>query len=306
MPAAAEQCEEGRERRMLLEKLKEEENFTNHEKEVARYILDHLDKVPGMSSGELARASFTSKATVVRLSQKAGLSGYQEFRLKLVEEVNQKNRLSQMLAEEPIHGQSTYHDIINTLPALYDKAVTNTRLALDKNSMNRINNVLQSAECIDIYGTGISYILAQSAAFKFATLGMECSAYESINGHYLAARKNKKTLTFLITFTGANRTMIRTAKYLREATNNYVVGIAGPHNQVIRRWCHEIVEIPNRDSLLSLDVISSFSAVTYVLDIFFSLLLSKRYDEHAKSSLEMLLHIGLLLNKTDTDWDKEE
>lgn len=77
------------------------------------------------------------------------------------------------------------------MPVLYDKAVTNTWLALDKNAVNRINQVLQRAECVDFYGTGISYILAQSAVFKFATLGLECSAYESINAHYLAARKNK-------------------------------------------------------------------------------------------------------------------
>ena len=289
---------------MLIERLKEQVNFTSHEKEIARYILEHMDIVSGMSSKDLANASFTSKATVVRLCQKLGLAGYQEFKLKLVEEINQKNRLSQMLEGEPITDRSSYTDIIHALPILYDKAVTNTRLALDKNTMNRINGVLQRAECIDIYGTGISYILAQSAVFKFATLGMECSAYESINGHYLAARRNKKTIAFLISFTGANRTVIQMAKYLREATNNYVVGLMGPHNQMIRRGCHEIVEIPNRDSLLSLDVITSFSAVTYVLDIFFSLLLTKRYEEHAKSSLEMLAHTDLLLDKIKEDTDK--
>lgn len=261
---------------MLLEKLREEEHFTNHEKDVVRYILDHLEQVPSMSAGELARASFTSKATVVRLSQKLGLAGYQEFKLKLVEEVNQKNRIDRILANEPITGKSTYTDIINTLPVLYDKAITNTRLSFDKNVMIRINNYLQGAECIDIYGTGISYHLAKEAAFKFATLGIECSAYESINGHYLAARKNKRTVAFLLSFTGANRTVVRIARYLREATNNYVVGIAGPHGETLKKWCNEMVEIPNRDSLLSLDVISSFAAANYVFDVFFALYLSRR------------------------------
>lgn len=291
---------------MLIEKLEQGINFTNHEREVARYILENPDKVPGMSSAELAKASFTSKATIVRLSQKLGLTGYQELRIKLVEEINQKNRISRMLEGEPINDKSTYMDIINTLPALYDKAVTNTRLSLNERSMKRINNMLQRVECIDIYGAGISYILAQSAAFKFATLGMESSAYESINGHYLMARKNKKTIAFLISFTGANRTMIRAAEYLRNATNNYVVGIVGPHNEVISQWCNEIVEIPNRDSLISLDVITSFSAATYVMDIFFSFLLSKCYKEHAKSSLEMLLHNDLLLDKMKADEEKKD
>lgn len=60
---------------MLLEKLEQQDNFTNHEKEVACYILENMDKIPGMSSGELAKVTFTSKATVVRLSQKLGLRG---------------------------------------------------------------------------------------------------------------------------------------------------------------------------------------------------------------------------------------
>ena len=212
---------------MLLQKLKTEENFTGHEKEVARFVLGNLDRVPSLSAGELARETFTSKATVVRLCQKVGLAGYKEFKLKLVEEMNQQRRIDRLLANEPITDQSTYEDIIKTLPVLYDKAVTNTRLSLSKNSMNRINLFLQRAECIDIYGTGISYVLAQSAAFKFATLGVECSAYESINNHYLAARKSKKTIAFLISFTGANKTVTTMAKYLREATGNYVVGILG-------------------------------------------------------------------------------
>ena len=281
---------------MLLVQLREMKNFTNHERDVAEYILGHMDQIPDISAGELARASLTSKATVVRLSKKLGLSGYQELKLRLVAEMNQSERISQLISKEPITGNSSYSDIILTLPGLYDKAITNTRLTLDKNTMMRIGSFLQGAECIDIYGTGISYVLAQAAAFKFATLGLECSAYESINGHYLAARKHKRTVAFLISFTGANRTVERMGEYLMTATNNHIVGILGPHSQVTGKWCHEVVEIPNRDSVLSLDVITSFMAGNYVFDIFFSMLLAGCQEEHVKSSLEMQKHESLLLN----------
>ena len=281
---------------MLLVQLREMKNFTNHERDVAEYILGHMDQIPDISAGELARASLTSKATVVRLSKKLGLSGYQELKLRLVAEMNQSERISQLISKEPITGNSSYSDIILTLPGLYDKAITNTRLTLDKNTMMRIGRFLQGAECIDIYGTGISYVLAQAAAFKFATLGLECSAYESINGHYLAARKHKRTEAFLISFTGANRTVERMGEYLMTATNNHIVGILGPHSQVTGKWCHEVVEIPNRDSVLSLDVITSFMAGNYVFDIFFSMLLAGCQEEHVKSSLEMQKHESLLLN----------
>lgn len=91
---------------MLLEKLKEEANLTNHEKDVARYILEHMDQIPEMSASQLAKTSLTSKATVIRLSQKLGLAGYQEFKLKLVEEINQKKRINLLHSNLPHWGLS--------------------------------------------------------------------------------------------------------------------------------------------------------------------------------------------------------
>lgn len=281
---------------MLLIQLQEMKQFTRNEKDVARYILEHLEDIANMSAEELARASLTSKATVVRLAQKVGLSGYHEFRLKLIAEINQHIRIGQILASEPITSASTYSDIIHTVSGLHDKAITTTRLAFSEQDMCTIERYLHEVECIDIYGTGISYAVAQAAAFKFATLGIESSAYESINGHYLAARKHKKTIAFVISFTGANRSVEMMAKYLRIATNNHVVGILGPYNACTKEWCHEVVEIANRDSLLSLDVITSFAAANYVFDIFFSMLLVRCQEAHVASSLEMMRYRGLLLN----------
>ena len=275
---------------MILENLSRMESFTHQEKAAARYILDHVELIQKMSAEELAKASFTSKATVARLCKKLGMDGYQELKLKLVSEMVENIRVNQLLSKEPITEKSSYSDIITTLPKLYDKAITDTKLCMDKNVMLRIANRIRQTERLDIYGSGISYILAQSAAFKFSTLGMECTAYESINAHYLMARKKKKSVSFVITFTGANLDMIGVARYLKEVTGSYVVGIVGRHNDEIRKWCDEIVEIPSRDSLLSLKVVTSFTATTYVLDIFFSLFLSQTYEEHVKSSLEMVCH----------------
>lgn len=278
---------------MILERLKEMDGFTHQEQAVAEYILKQMEDIQKMSSEELARASFTSKATVVRLCKKLGVEGYQELKFQLVSEMVQNIRVNQLLNDEPITEKSTYRDILDTLPKLYDKAITDTRLCMDKNVVTRIFNRIKRADRIDIYGSGISYILAQSAAFKFATLGMECSAYESVNAHYLSAAKKQKSVSFVITFTGANRSMIDTARYLKETTDTYVVGIVGRHNEEIRTLCDEIVEIPSRDSLLSLKVITSFTATTYVLDIFFSLYLALHYESHVRSSLEMVCHESL-------------
>lgn len=284
---------------MLLEQLSDGDNFTSNEKDIARFILNNIDDVGGMTSEQLANLSYTSKATVVRLCKKLGLKGYKEFKVKLIVEINQNKRINQMLANEPITNESTCQDIIGTLPILYDKAITHTRLSLNKDSLNRLSSVLKNSDKIEIYGTGISYMLAQTAAFKFATLGVECSAYESINAHALAAQKQKRTLTLLISFTGANRTVARIAEYLSKTTDNYVIGILGPYSGEIEQWCDEIIEIPNRDSSLSLDIITSFTAANYIMDIIFSLVLSSNYAEHLQTSIKTLKYESLLLNEKE-------
>ena len=273
---------------MLLEQLAEQEGLTPQEQSVAAYLLAHPAEIEALSISQLAKKSLASKATVVRLSQKLGLAGYQELKLKLLVEVNQKQHFERLLAQEPITGQSRFQDLVDILPSLYDKALTNTKLGLSKQVMNRIANYLHQAERIEFYGTGISYHLAQTAAFKFATLGREAVAYESLNYHYLAARKDQRRVALFLSFTGENASIQEMAHYLREKTSSYVVGIAGPHHQALKPACHELVEIPNRDSLLSLDVISSFAASNYVLDLLFALLLAKQYDQHLASSLAML------------------
>ena len=40
-------------------------------------------------------------------------------------------------------------------------------------------------------------------------------------------------------------------------------------------------------------MITSFTATTYVLDVFFSMYLAQHYEEHVRSSLEMVCHESL-------------
>ena len=272
---------------MFLNQLRELDHLTPQERTVADYLLEHLEELEDLSATMLAKKSYTSKATVVRLSQKLGLSGFQELKVKLLVEVNQQERLNQLLAEEPITGETRPDELLQILPNLYDKALTNTKLSLKKSHLNRIATYLEQAERIEFYGTGISYHLAQAAAFKLGTLGREVHVYESLNHHYLTARKSKKTVAILLSFTGANQQICQMARYLRQTTDSRILAVAGPHHQDLLPFCHELIEIPNRDSLLSLDVVSSFAACNYVLDLLFALLLTRQYENHLHSSLQM-------------------
>ena len=67
------------------------DDFSRSQKDVAQYIVDHLDEVAFQTAEELARRANTSSSTVVRFSQALGFEGYPELQLSAREEYRRRH-----------------------------------------------------------------------------------------------------------------------------------------------------------------------------------------------------------------------
>ncbi len=77
------------------------DDFSRSQKDVAQYIVDHLDEVAFQTAEELARRANTSSSTVVRFSQALGFEGYPELQHSAREEYRRRH------ATAPVsHGPS--------------------------------------------------------------------------------------------------------------------------------------------------------------------------------------------------------
>jgi DNA-binding MurR/RpiR family transcriptional regulator len=66
------------------------DEFSRSQKDVAQYIVDHLDEVAFQTAEELARRANTSSSTVVRFSQALGFEGYPELQNAAREEYRRR------------------------------------------------------------------------------------------------------------------------------------------------------------------------------------------------------------------------
>jgi len=272
---------------MIINKLEKKENFTNNEKEIADYILRHLEEIHLLSAENLAKKAFVSKATVVRFCRKLGVERYREFQRSLDKEVGEMMKIQGLLSEEPVNSETTYEEIISIIPSLYERVIGATKLNLDTPVMEKIIKKLKNTKKIEIYGTGISYILAKLASFKFMTLGIESAAYDGLNEHYIiSAEKGEKDIALIISLSGTNLYMIRIAEYLKKR-NVFVVGIGNGSSEEIKKACSEYIEIHAPNYILSFEMVSAFTGINYVLDIFFTSLLVSNYYKNINTSLEV-------------------
>jgi len=138
------------------------------EQRVADFILKNAEDLIYLTVTELADRTQTSESTVVRLCQKIGYKGYQEFKI--------------MLARDLVGPAETVYEQINpadSLAALKTKifqanaqALKDTIEVLSDEELARAVQALASCRKVEIYGIGGSAPLALDAYHKFMKLGL--------------------------------------------------------------------------------------------------------------------------------------
>ena len=67
----------------------------------------------------------------------------------------------------PFREDSTYADVIETLPHLYTKTAINTKLMLDEMVVKEVARQISHAQMVDIYGSGITSTLASNSLLNY-------------------------------------------------------------------------------------------------------------------------------------------
>jgi len=138
------------------------------EQRVADFILKHAEELIYLTVTELAERTQTSESTVVRLCQKIGYKGYQEFKI--------------MLARDLVGPAETVYEEIepgDSLEALTTKvfqanaqALKDTIEVLGADELGKAVAALAKARRLEVYGIGGSAPLAFDAYHKFMKLGI--------------------------------------------------------------------------------------------------------------------------------------
>lgn len=156
----------------LLRLQSKRESLRPAERTVADFVLAEPERLLHMTVSQTARDCNVGEATVIRLCRALAYSGYQEFKL----------RLAQDLVEpvEYIHEHITFADsaaeIAQKVFQTNAKAVENTHKTLDPAVVEAAARILVGAARIDIYGVGYSSFSALDAKYKFVRLGLTADA----------------------------------------------------------------------------------------------------------------------------------
>ncbi|WP_066056690.1 MurR/RpiR family transcriptional regulator [Robertmurraya korlensis] len=266
----------------LLKKLEQKQGFTDTEKRIADFILMNQEDVPNMYIQELAENTFTSHSAIIRLSQKLGFSGYRNFKVALIHEIqSNKHTISHVDPNFPFLPTDSSINIAKKMADLTIETIRKTMGKLDKDQLNKAVEIIRNAKRVYLFGNGDSQIRARSFQNKFI----------KINKHLIIADEYGETTwntlsmddldcAIFISYTGNSASYIKIIKYLASMKIPSIM-LTGNSESIMSRLCNLTIEVPHDEyDFFKVGTFSSQISFEYILDTLFSIIYAKEYTSN--------------------------
>ena len=267
-----------------LNELKQMNKLTSTEQGIVNYILTYPEELEKISSRQLAELTYTSPATVVRICQKLGFSGYSEFKIKYLQEVNQTPRMDQINRTNPITSEDSLHRIVNKVAALEITAIEQTKKGIDLDQLNRVSELLNQATCIDFYAFDNNLHLAKNACSHFLYAGKQAIIHDSSNAQFMQAFASVEGhVAIIISRTGENPMLYRIATILCEKKIPLLVLTESRHSS-LAKISTEHLYLYNVHRFTDMGTILFQTSVQYLFDLLFAILFSRNFENSVKQN----------------------
>lgn len=188
---------------------------TEVEKPVIRYILDNPRETIESDIHSLAKKGFCSAATIIRICKKNGFSGYKTLKIALMSDINFNTEL--------IRGNNTIkknekdkQDIIHEIYEENIRAITNTYNLVDLNVIEQVIKKMKSANIIRLFAIGASYLVAKDIQHKLERINKTSLLYEDTHMQIVNSNNaNVEDLAIIVSYSGETKEIVEMAKTIK-------------------------------------------------------------------------------------------
>lgn len=185
------------------------------EQHLIKYLMENPEEVPRLSVQVLAERCYTSAATVIRLCQKLGFSGYKEMLSCLNYENGLRMEQSKGIATK-ICQEDTLEDIADKVTWRSILALRDTRELLDLESLEKCVELLDRAEKVGVFGIGSTLLAARDMYMKLMMLHKPCCYNADLHAQFLCAKNlTEKDAAVMFCYTGTSQELLQLAKLLK-------------------------------------------------------------------------------------------
>lgn len=263
------------------------------EKKAASYIIENPSNLQNLNISQLAEASESSTAAIVRLCKRLNFDGFQQLKFSIV--INnltptEKNSFDDFKIEKGV----AIGEIIASSVEKVKNALNLIPMILNENSIKDAADLIHNARQIQILGIGASGIVALDLMQKLQRIGIPASYYPDIDMQLTAAcNLRKNDICIGISYSGKNSSVLK-AFHQAKNQNAKCISLTRFGTNKLSELADVKLLVPAVEPLIREAATISRISQLFIIDILFSYLISLNPIE-IKQSLSKtwnILHDG--------------
>ena len=268
---------------MLLAQLEQEQNFSNAENVLAKYILGNADTALRLTLQKLADAAFVSKPTVIRLYRKLGFKSYSDFRLKFYSELaSQQEHLDSVDPNLPFDRHDSCRSVAKRISELTVQTITNCYGLIDEQAILSAASALAKADRIFVFAIGDCFIRARSFQNKLIKINKYAILVNEMHEDTIYICHATADDVALILSFGGNllRAYHKKIQALRKKGTNLILITSLTDPKLASMFDTIILLDKGEDSFLKIATFSSQVAIEYILNVLYACIFKQEYDKN--------------------------
>lgn len=277
---------------LLKERIESTPHLSDSQQGVLTYMYEHPHEIADMTLKEIALASYTSPATLIRLSKNLGYKGFEDLRKDFLKEEEYLNRSFHSIdANIPFHKNDHYMGIASKLTTLMKETADDTLSLIEFQDLKKAVNILTNAEKIHL--TAISFPLLYGHAFQLnmRRIGRLVEIVDILGEQlYMEPAMGPGDCALIISYSGETP-LIRQMVALYKKKQIPIVAITGIGSSTLRNNASVSLSITTREKLYS--KIAGFSngmSIQLILDILYSCIFKENYDVNLHNKKKLSKH----------------
>ncbi|MEF2245036.1 MULTISPECIES: MurR/RpiR family transcriptional regulator [unclassified Paenibacillus] len=257
------------------------ESLTPVEKMVAEYVLANLDEIPHLSIKNLAIASKTSDASVLRFCKSLGYSGYRAFIVSISASIGSMDE-EQKDQYTDIQPGDELTTIIANICHNNSKSIEDTLSIIDRNEIARAVDLLIKCNRIVFFGIGASGLVCMDAEQKFSRINKMCHAYTDGHSQLTAATLlGRDDVAFFVSNSGDTSDILETLETTRK-NHAHTIALTRYNKSELANKSDIVLSISTPEISIRSGAMGSRIAMLTVIDILFAGVASAEYQNVKK------------------------
>lgn len=246
------------------------------ERNVALYILSHLEDVIRMPIAVLAEKAKTSEATIVRMCRALNFSGFKDLKLSIATaptlEIQNNHNFE-------LEKDSTILQMIQTIEIHNIDAIQRTLMINGERELEKIIHQINNARKIIFIGIGASAIVAQDFEHKLKRINKNCETIFDSHGQLIAAaHATSEDVVFAISYSGETKEVINALTVAKENQATIITMTQNKRNTVQSFADSALYVVSNEADIRSSATASRIAQLT-LIDILYTGIATLNYDK---------------------------